>query len=118
MPTPTGRSPPAVIAALDVAPGIPAAAWSSRPASPAASGGLRREAAVHQPVTRPLRDVHPGVPLGVPLRGPGARRVRRLAVVLPGLGDPVALLVVELGRRDRTALRPGPGRAAEGGRHR
>src|SRR5581483_8359649 len=111
-----------VFAPLDArAPWLPpwhARPWHRRPPPPpAASGGLRSEASVHQPVTRPLGDVHPGVPLGVPLRGPGARRVRGLAVVLAGLGDPVALLVIELGGGPRTALRPGEDGAAEGGRH-
>src|SRR5215510_15312528 len=65
------------------------------------SSGLGLEAAVDQPFAGPLRHVHPGVLLGVGLGGAGTRGVGGLAVVLPCLGDAVALLVLELrdGRR-------------------
>src|SRR5215467_6015151 len=53
--------------------------------------------ATHEPVTGARGYVNPGITLVIFLRGPGARRVRRLAVVLAGFGDPIALLRLELG---------------------
>src|SRR2546430_8035157 len=56
-------------------------------------------AATHEPVTGAGGHVDPGIALIIFLRGPGARRVGRLTVVLTGLGDPIALLRLELGLR-------------------
>src|SRR5438876_588081 len=86
---------------------------SSRPAR-CGSALLGLGAAADDLVAAPRGDVDPGVGLAVALRGPRARRVGRLTVVLARLGDAVALLVLELRHRRR----PGLGRGLEGQRQR
>src|SRR5262245_13410692 len=56
-------------------------------------------AATHESVTGTRGHIDPCIALVIFLRGPGTRRVRRLAVILAGLGDPIALLRLELGLR-------------------
>src|SRR4029450_6772963 len=77
--------------------------------SMASAGG---ELAADDLVARSARQRDPGIGLIVLLGGAGARRVGRLAVVLAGLGDAVALLHVALGlrrRRQRERRREGRG---------
>src|SRR5262245_9520332 len=61
-------------------------------------------AAAHEPATGAGGHVDPGIALVVFLRGPGARRVGRLTVVLTGFRDPIALLCLELGLRSGSGL--------------
>src|SRR5438552_6114959 len=77
---------------------------TSRPTA-SALPGLR--AAADDFVAAALGNVEPGVPLTVALGGARARGVRCLAVVLAGLGDAVALLVLELRHRRGPGLRRG-----------
>src|SRR5262245_42901980 len=69
----------------------------------------RLQAALDHAVAGALRHVDPGVALPVALGGARAGRVGGLTVVLAGLRDPEALLVLELGRGRRSRLRPGDG---------
>src|SRR5437016_2752773 len=79
---------------------MPARAGSSR--APPSRGfmpyplRLRLPVAAHDLLARALRHVDPGILLVVALRGARAGRHLRLAIVLAGLHDPVALLVLEL----------------------
>src|SRR5437870_11549997 len=68
------------------------------------SGPLGLKAAAHQALARAGRHVNPRVTLAVALRSASAGGVCRLAVVLAGLRDSVALLGRELRLRRRTAL--------------
>src|SRR5262249_57676029 len=61
----------------------------------------RLHAAVDKSFAGPLRDVDPRIALTVTLRGSRARGVGCLTVVLPGFGDAVALLGLELRRGRR-----------------
>src|SRR5262249_14998296 len=75
--------------------------------------------ATHEPATGACRHVDPRIALAIFLRGPGTRRVRRLAVVLTGFGDPIALLRLELGLRSWPSLSDSGQRqrGGEGGGH-
>src|SRR5262245_40991469 len=66
-----------------------------------------RGAAVGEPRAGSLGDVAPGITLAIPLRGPGARGVRGLAIVLTSLCDAEALLGFELRHRRRPGARDG-----------
>src|SRR5438067_828280 len=81
----------------------------------AGSGPLRLRAAAHDLVAGAGRHVDPRVALLVAPGGAGARRVRRLAVILAGLGDAIALLGLELRLGSRTGR--GRHRQGEGGGH-
>src|SRR6185295_18117906 len=94
------------------------AATGRRPARGPRSGLLGVLAAADELLAGAGRDVEPRVTLIVALGRAGARGIGRLAVVLAGLGDAVALLGLELGlggrarrlRGDRHRERGGDGR--------
>src|SRR5712692_9127633 len=67
--------------------------------------GFRLEATAYKLFTGAGRRVDPGIALPIFLGGPGTRRVRRLAVVLASLGQPVTLLGFKLGLGGGPALR-------------
>src|SRR5437870_1772516 len=90
---------PALVRTRPSASVVPPARYSTR-----RSGPLGLKAAAHQALARAGRHVNPRVTLAVALRSAGAGGVCRLAVVLAGLRDSVALLGLELRLRRRTAL--------------
>src|SRR5262245_54207913 len=61
-------------------------------------------AATYETVTGARGHIDPGIAPTIFLRAPGARRVRRLAVVLACLGAPRALICLELVLRGRPRL--------------
>src|SRR5262245_42859000 len=91
----------------------PAASLQARSGSPH-SGLPRLQAAADQPLAGAGRHEDPGVLLAVTSRRSGARGIGSLAVILPGLGDPIALLGLEPGfRRGTAALALGGEREGE-----
>src|SRR5204863_2345942 len=64
----------------------------------------RLQASADDLLAGPLGQIHPGITLGVAPGRPGARGVGGLTVVLSGLRDAVAFLVVERRHRRRAPL--------------
>src|SRR5215510_3520220 len=78
---------------------------------------LGLELTADNPTTRACRDVEPCIRLPIALGGTSTRRIRRLAVVLACLGNPITLLGCKLGLGSGTALRIDHQRHAEDSSH-
>src|SRR5207245_11268018 len=78
---------------------------------------LGTELTADNPTTRACRDIEPRIRLPIALGCASTRRVRRLAVVLARLGNPITLLGFKLGLGSGTALRIEHQRHAEDSSH-